>query len=159
MSGVLNPARTVSAVRGAHYPRKLYIMIIKTYTLNRVIQTPHFFILNKGKNSGRPMYEPCPNCFIVDCVSIAERDRLFWICYALWQSKQFYPFMCGSVIDFIKINDVKSLLRNADSKIATEQISSVVKSLLTIADLEAKLQEQIKLTKAAKICICKKYFN
>lgn len=67
--------------------------------------------------------------------------------------------MCGSVIDFIKINDVKSLLRNADSKIATEQISSVVKSLLTIADLEAKLQEQIKLTKAAKICICKKYFN
>ena len=39
--------------------------ILKSYNQKEEIRNPHFFILNKGNNSGKPLLAPCPNCFVI----------------------------------------------------------------------------------------------
>lgn len=74
---------------------------------------PHFFILNKGYNSGKPLSKPCPNCFIVFCSNEKEKEILFNIVFMLFKAKKFYPMHKGSVIVFISIKDVFSLIKGA----------------------------------------------
>lgn len=73
----------------------------------------HFFILNKGDNSGKPLLEPCPNCYVLECKSEYEKESLYWICFALWQGHYFRRELIGSVITFIRIKEVFNLVHNA----------------------------------------------
>lgn len=43
---------------------------IKTHRASLTYSEPHFFILNKGLNSGKPLNNPCPNCFV--CITTDE---------------------------------------------------------------------------------------
>ena len=85
---------------------------ILTYRPGIRIPTHSFFILNKGKNSGRPMDQPCPNCFMISCSSEEDRISLYWICFAMWQSKYYYQHLYGSVIEYIRIDTVRSGIRS-----------------------------------------------
>ena len=78
---------------------------------------PHFFILSKGNNSGKPLDKPCPNCFVCLCSSEEERQQLYWLFYGCWQGLFFNPFIGGSVIPYIRIDDVKQVATLALSKI------------------------------------------
>ena len=83
---------------------------LKTHRVDAAYQKPHFFILNKGNHSGKPMNEPCPNCFVCICSSEEEREMLYWLVMGLYQGRVFEQYLCGSVIPFIRINDVKKEL-------------------------------------------------
>ncbi len=65
-----------------------------------------FYVLNRGKNTGRPSYSPNPNCFVVSCNTREEREQLFWACKALHINRRFHPYLRGSVIEFIVIAEV-----------------------------------------------------
>ena len=65
---------------------------IKSHRPGVVYNMPHFFILNKGNNSGKPLLSPCPNCFVIQFQSEEEKEQIYWLSYSLWQSKAFYPF-------------------------------------------------------------------
>ena len=52
---------------------------IKTHQIGRTYSNPHFFILNKGLNSGKPLTLPCPNCFVI--ISKNEADKKHYIIY------------------------------------------------------------------------------
>ena len=84
--------------------------ILKSYNQKLEIEKPHFFILNKGNNSGKPLLAPCPNCFVIQCENESEKEQIYWLSYSLWQSKAFYPLLRGSVIPFVISRDVKSCL-------------------------------------------------
>ncbi len=83
---------------------------LKTHKLNTNYSEPHFFILNKGNHSGKPMNDPCPNCFVCICSSEEEREMLYWLVMGLSQGRVFEQYLCGSVIPFVRINDVKKAL-------------------------------------------------
>jgi hypothetical protein len=83
---------------------------LKTHKLNATYSDPHFFILNKGKHSGKPMNDPCPNCFVCICSSEEEKEILYWLVMGLCQGRVFEKYLCGSVIPFVRINDVKKAL-------------------------------------------------
>ena len=68
----------------------------------------HFFILNKGLNSGKPLYEPCPNCFVVIFSNNEDKESYYWLSYSLWKSKFWHQFLVGSVIPFLRIHEFKS---------------------------------------------------
>ena len=38
------------------------------------ISKNHFFILSKGLNAGKPLTEPCPNCFVFHAETEQEKD-------------------------------------------------------------------------------------
>jgi len=58
-------------------------LILKSYNRNSEIQNPHFFILNKGNNSGKPLVSPCPNCFVIQFQYEEEKEQVFWLLYSL----------------------------------------------------------------------------
>ncbi|MHB1107263.1 MAG: DUF6943 family protein [Lutibacter sp.] len=86
---------------------------IKTHQTGRTYSGPHFFILCKGLNSGRPMPEPCPNCFVIITNSDEVRESLFYLCLSLKIGRYFSNYLKGSVIPFICIADTKKVIYNA----------------------------------------------
>ena len=56
------------------------------------------------------MNDPCPNCFVCLCSSEKEKEMLYWLVMGLCQGRVFEQYLCGSVIPFVRINDVKKAL-------------------------------------------------
>jgi hypothetical protein len=62
---------------------------IRTYTPGQMITGFHFFIINRGMNSGRPGHTPNVNCFIAEAETQDDLDRYYWLCYGLWITGKF----------------------------------------------------------------------
>jgi hypothetical protein len=125
---------------------------IKTHKMGVMYHAPHFFILSKGNNSGKPLETPCPNCFVCLCLNNEERQQLYWLFYGLWQGMFFRPVITGSVIPFIRLVDLKDVANLALEKIKLQpqQFSKNI-TLMQTLDANAKfITEQIKLIKQAK---------
>jgi hypothetical protein len=115
---------------------------IKSHRSGVIYSMPHFFILNKGNNSGKPLTVPCPNCFVIQFQCEAEKEQIYWLSYSLWQSKAFYTFLRGSVIPFVVLRDVKSCLLDGLDK-ANEKPAQFEKAVATLRSLEA-MEKQYK---------------
>ena len=135
--------------------------IIKSYRPGVVYNMPHFFILNKGNNSGKPLLSPCPNCFVIQFKCEEEKEQIYWLLYSLWQSKAFYPLLRGSVIPFVVLRDVKSCLLDGLNKVAENpaQFEKAVAALRSLEAMEKKFRQNIKLVQDAKRMLFYKYIS
>jgi hypothetical protein len=79
--------------------------IIKTHRKECTYAKPHLFVLNKGMNSGKPQKEPFTNSFVIIFEKEEDCENIFFVAYSLWQTKFWYPFLCGSVIPFLRLGD------------------------------------------------------
>lgn len=133
--------------------------ILKSYSQKGEIRNPHFFILNKGNNSGKPLLAPCPNCFLIQFQNEIEKEQVYWLLYSLWQSKAFYPFLRGSVIPFIVLRDVKSCLLDALAKVEASpaQFEKVVTALQSLEAMEKQNKQNLLLISKAKQMLFYKY--
>ncbi|WP_417266101.1 DUF6943 family protein [Brumimicrobium sp.] len=109
-----------------------------TYREGGVYTGPHFFILNKGLNSGKPLKKPCPNCFVISCNSESEKESLYWIVYSLHQGKRFQIALVGSVIPFIRKNDLMEIIYQAQRIMINKPnaVQNTVSSLLKLEQQE-----------------------
>ncbi len=89
---------------------------LTSYNPNATYPAIRFYVLNKGLNSGKPLLEPCPNCFVCICNSEEEKENLYWIYFALWQSHKFRQELIGSVIPFIRKKETINLVKAAAQK-------------------------------------------
>ena len=130
---------------------------LKSFNQKKEIRNPHFFILNKGNNSGKPLITPCPNCFVIQFQSEMEKEQIYWLLYSLWQSKAFYPYLRGSVIPFVVLRDVKECLADAMEKMDANpgQFQKAVEALRGLEAMENKFRQNLKLIQLAKISIFK----
>lgn len=123
---------------------------IKTHKMKNVYDGNYFFLLSKGLNAGKPLDKPCPNCFVLFAGCEEEKNKLYWLCFGLWQANFFRKFLTGSVIPFIRLDDLKLVIREALSKV---DFTELEKSRLVINGLQ-KHQEiivkQLELIKQAK---------
>ncbi|MGB5026491.1 MAG: hypothetical protein WBO44_14135 [Saprospiraceae bacterium] len=87
--------------------------IIKYYNPSKDKQTFCFYILCKGKHSGRPLNKPIPNCYIIICNDRQQQDYFYWLCFGLFHTRVFENDLIGSVIPFLRIGDFKKRLNNA----------------------------------------------
>lgn len=97
---------------------------LTTYKPNQEYSGYHFFILNKGLNSGKPLKEPIPNCFVCSCNSETERDFLYWFVFGLWQSKAFEPYLTGSVISFIRKKELSTVINQGMEKLKVNELKA-----------------------------------
>jgi len=65
------------------------------------------------ENSGKPLEEPCPNCFVLTTNCPEQRESLFYLCLSLKVGKYFGYYLKGSVIPFICITDTRAVLKKA----------------------------------------------
>jgi len=133
--------------------------ILKSYIQKEEIRKPHFFILNKGNNSGKPLTVPCPNCFVIQFQCEEEKEQIYWLIYSLWQSKAFYPFLRGSVIPFIVLRDIKSCLLDGVEKMAknTAQFEKAVAALRSLEAIEKQYKQNLLLISQTKRMLFYKY--
>ena|ERR1035437_43264 len=133
--------------------------IIKSYRQGVVYNMPHFFILNKGNNSGKPLFVPCPNCFVIRFQCEEEKEQIYWLLYSLWQSKAFYPFLRGSVIPFVVLRDVKSCIWDGLNKVGQNpaQFEKAVAALRSLEAMEKQYKQNLLLISNAKRMLFYKY--
>lgn len=126
---------------------------IKTHQPGRTYKTPHFFILNKGLNSGKPLAKPCPNCFVVTTTTKAKRESLFCLCLTLKVGQYFSYYLKGSVIPFIGILDAKKVINTALQNYEAQQWQMKVEKLKKITAFEENLQQQLATILKLKIAL------
>jgi hypothetical protein len=133
--------------------------ILKSYNQKEEIRKPHFFILNKGNNSGKPLSAPCANCFVIQFQNETEKEQVYWLMYSLWQSKAFYPFLRGSVIPFVVLRDVKSCIMDSFSKVHVNpaQFEKAVSVLRSLEAMEKQNKQNLLLISQAKRMLLYKY--
>ncbi len=81
--------------------------IIKCHAAGKSYTNPHFFVLNKGVNSGKPQDEPFTNSFVVIFQNETDKEDVMCIASSLWKSKFWIPCLRGSVIPFIALSEFK----------------------------------------------------
>ena len=103
----------------------------------------YFFVLNKGLNSGKPLLEPCTNCFVIECNSEEQKESLYWICFALWQSHKFRQHLIGSVILYIRKKEMFNLVRDSfvKSQNKPEVFQKAVIVLKTVNEKDLHFQD------------------
>ena len=133
--------------------------ILKTYNQKDEIRNPHFFILCKGNNSGKPLLSPCPNCFSIQFQFEADKEQVYWLIFCLWQSKTFYPYLRGSVIPFIILRDMKNCILSALDKSDRnpEQFQKMVATFQSMNQLENQYRQNLKTIEKAKQIIVYKF--
>ena len=53
---------------------------MKSHKIGRIYNKPHFYIQNKGLNSGKALNDPIPNCFVV---TTETDEALYYLCQSL----------------------------------------------------------------------------
>ena len=99
-------------------------IFIKTHQPGAHYAKPHFFVLSKGLNSGKPSNEAFTNSFVLIFQTEAQKEDIFWIAMSLWKSKFWMPFLRGSVIPFLSLYEFKSNAFNARTRATQKKHSS-----------------------------------
>ena len=133
--------------------------IIQTHLKNTVYSKPHMFVLNKGLNSGKPQKTEFTNSFVIIFSNEVDLETLYWIAYSLWKSKFWHQFLCGSVIPFLRINDLK---HNFSARVNTllldhEAHQKDIKALGLLELKETQFHENINLINDLRRVILYRY--
>jgi hypothetical protein len=126
--------------------------LFKTHKMNRTYHGNHFFVLSKGNNAGRPMDKPCPNCFVIITKCPQERRLLYWLCFGLWQCGYFQPYLTGSVIPFLRLPELKAIIRETRFKTADrkDQCDKAVETLNKLLNHQQSISKQLQLIHRGK---------
>lgn len=117
----------------------------KCYRPGQILDGINFFVLNKGYNSGKPGYTPWVNSYVITCKSEEERNKLYYLCYALWITGCFRPLLTGSVIEFIRKHDFIHCVEKAECKTSscTKQLTDCLDHLMSTDNKIARMHETI----------------
>ena len=135
--------------------------VIKTYSKGTIYKNPHLFILNKGLNSGKPSNEPFTNSFVIIFENKEDFDNINLTAYALWKTKFWHQFLCGSVIPFLRLPDFKKEFF-PKAKIMMEEHEQHVKHIAALKLLEQRekqFHENINLINDMRRVILYRYCN
>lgn len=110
---------------------------IQTYSPKRPIPFHSFFVVSKGLNSGKPLWQACANCFVVSTPSAKSKEFLFWYIFSLWKKQSFYEIHRGSSIPFISVEDFRKLV---DCEVSEEwkEHEAHQRAIATIRSLDEK---------------------
>jgi len=138
-------------------------MQIKTYNMRTETEPekPHFFVLNKGTNSGRPNFYPYANCFVIITDSNEECKRCYWLIYALWQGKCFHQILRGSVIEFVTIHDFAKVVKDCENKVNKNRVlfHKSIEMLQNVDKHVGGLKHSLKLSEQLKQAIVFRLLN
>ncbi len=132
---------------------------LKHHVSGNCYSKPHFFILNKGLNTGKPLSEPCPNCFVIQFGCSDDLENMESICKSLWRVKFWHQFLIGSVIPYIRIHDFSKNLsiKSNEMMLDFEQHKKNVLALKLLEQKEKQFHENINLINDLRRVILYRY--
>ncbi|WP_408034044.1 DUF6943 family protein [Tenacibaculum soleae] len=134
---------------------------LKTHRIGKTYSNPHFFILNKGLNSGKPLSSPCPNCFVVKTSTEKEKNTLFHLSMMLQIGGFYAYYLKGSVIPFISIDDCRNTLKNSlkQNKNSGFELQKQINLVSVISKKEKELQNVIDKMAVLKVAYIRNCFK
>ncbi|MDR6968196.1 hypothetical protein J2X31_002211 [Flavobacterium arsenatis] len=135
--------------------------IVKTHKQGTIYAKPHFFILNKGMNSGKPQQAPFTNSFVILFEHNKDCENIFWIAYSLWKSKFWLQHLVGSVIPFLRLPDFKEYFFERTILMMQEHEEHVkyVASLKLLEQKEKQFNENMNLINDMRRVILYRYIK
>jgi len=121
---------------------------------NKSNLTPSFFIQMKGNHSGRPLRMPIKNCVAV----YSSMPFLFEMVYLLFKGRKFEMFIGGSVVPFIRIDDLKNVIDQAVIFYRPEKIK-FLNQVNKIDEVLNLYQKQTNLLQMAQMSICREFLK
>jgi hypothetical protein len=70
-------------------------------------------------------------------------DRYYWLVHALWADRKFEPLLCGSVIEFIHIGDLKMAIAKSNRNM--DLIDQTLEAFKKLLNLEVITKRQLEL--------------
>ena len=116
---------------------------MKSHKNERTYNQPHFFVQNKGLNSGRALNIPIRNCFVVTTETEEQKEALFYLCFSLQIGRYFNYYIKGSVIPFITIDDTLKVLNSALQNYEKDNWESKIERLIKVTAYEENLKKQL----------------
>jgi hypothetical protein len=134
---------------------------IKTHKLGTTYKQHHFFILNKGLNSGKPLPHYCSNCFVFLADNEDEKEFYFFLLLGLWELRFFRKHLMGSVIDYIRLGDLIDIVEETLNSVNTgnRSFSDIQNTLAQIEALQVNLQTQLTYLMQLRKSIFYKYLK
>ncbi|MGL2993515.1 DUF6943 family protein [Flavobacterium sp. TSSA_36] len=135
--------------------------LIKTHKNGTHYKQPHFFILNKGMNSGKPQKESFTNSFVIICKSEAEVEDSFWIAFSLWKTKFWHQHLIGSVIPFIRLAEFQKEFISKSTQLMQEheEHQKNIEALKLLEQQEKRFNQNIILINDLRKTILYRYIN
>jgi len=135
--------------------------IIKTHKPRTKYNQPHFFILNKGMNSGKPQKESFTNSFVIIFTNENDTENCFWIAFSLWKSKFWHQHLIGSVIPFLRLDEFKKEFNAKATQLIQEHDEHLknVEALKLLEQKEKQFHENINLINDLRKTILYRYIN
>lgn len=133
---------------------------VRTYSVQKSAPEMALYILSRGRNAGKPLFKPCPNCHIIYVRSTDELERYYWTFYAFWKHGFFHPHLCGSVIEMLRLCDLKTLMRNFIQPAFEKSCKTpeMVNKIKATWELEQKMQEQAKALQELRHSLVSRYY-
>ncbi len=118
---------------------------IKTHKSGKMYHKPHFFILNKGLNSGKPFNHYVCNSFVFLADSNEEKEFYYFLLLGIWELRLFRPYLKGTAVEFVRLGDVVDVIDETINSINTGNrvFADVQKSLVQIEALQINLNQQL----------------
>lgn len=134
---------------------------IKTHKLGTTYSQPHFFILNKGYNSGKPCAQHWANCFVFLADDEEDKDFYFFLFLGLWELNFFKKHLIGSVVDYIRMGDLVDVVEEALNSVNAGERSflDVAPALAQIEAHTINLQKQLSYLLQLRKSLFHKYLN
>lgn len=134
---------------------------LKTHRIGKTYSNPHFFILNKGLNSGKPLSIPCPNCFVVTTSTEEEKNKLFYLSMMLQIGGFYTRYLKGSVILFITIDDCRKTLKTRLKLYGNNEVKLAhdINILSVISAREIELKNTVLELEKLKISLIQTLFS
>lgn len=135
--------------------------IIKTHRVGTSYTKPHFFVLNKGLNSGKPQQEPFTNSFVIIFKNEEDLENIYFIAYSLWKTKFWQQHLVGSVIPFLRLPDFKKEFSPKYKALMEEHEEHVkhVSALKILEQKENQFHQNINLINDMRRVILHRYCN
>ncbi|UOE39164.1 DUF6943 family protein [Chryseobacterium oryzae] len=133
---------------------------VRTYNSEKETPKNALFILSRGKNAGKPLFQPCPNCYILYCNNSEELENLYWTFFTLWKNGFFHPYLCGSVIEMLRLLELKKILQTfiVPSLTKMEQNEKILSDIKAIYQLEQKFTKQLQQLSELRSILVRKYY-
>jgi hypothetical protein len=136
----------------------MHTLTIQNHNKNTTYNKPHFFILSKGYNAGRPSATPYANGLVLLASDEIEKGMLFWICFSLWKTNGFGPLLRGTGVPVLNSTDATELIDKTCLKLSVDPdlFVSNVKELKELIQTENLLSVQLKMIKHIKKAVALK---
>ena len=134
---------------------------IKTHKSGKMYNQPHFFILNKGLNSGKPFNHYVCNSFVFLADNKEEKEFYYFLLLGLWELRLFRKHLKGSVIEYIRLGDVIDVIEETLNSVNTgnRSFSDVQNTLAQIENLQTNLNQQLDYLMQLRKALFHKYLK